>query len=411
MNCCTASPSSARPLFGYPGHEMLLPEIWRADGSSLWDRAGNRYVDLESGVWCTVVGHGHPALLGVLTRQAAAVAHTGFGYSSPVVRQAAEDLLALLNFPAGRCVFLCSGGEAVEFGLRVARMVIARPLLLSMADAYYGAYGTASVRSPACWYDFDWSACDPCPHSEPCGPSCPRWAAIPLADVGALVFEPGSSSGLVRFPPAKLVAAMASQVRHNNGLVVVNEVTTGMGRTGRWFGFQHYDLRPDIVALGKGLGNGYPVSAAAVGPQVVQRLGQREVPYAQSHQNDPLGAAVAREVIRILRQEDLIAQSRPKADLLHAGLERIRRGDGRIRQIRGRGLMIAVEMSDVATAVETHRRLARRGYLVARRPGLNVLRLDPSLTIPVADLDGFLKTLAEILAEPWTAVSSLAANG
>ena len=195
-------------LLGYPGHEMLIADIVRASGCSLWDAAGKRYVDMESGVWCTAVGHSHPDLLRVMAEQAARFAHAGFCYTNPVVAQAAAEILDLLGFAGGRCVFLCSGSEAVEYGVRVARLLIDRPLLLTMADSYFGAYGAASNRSPDQWYSFDWSACDPCPHGGPCGTHCRRWAAVPLEDLGGFLFEPGSSSGQVRFPPAKLIEAI-----------------------------------------------------------------------------------------------------------------------------------------------------------------------------------------------------------
>jgi acetylornithine aminotransferase len=119
------------------------------------------------------------------------------------------------------------------------------------------------------------------------------------------LFEPGSSSGLVRFPPEKLIRGIVGAVRENDGFILVNEVTTGVGRTGRWFGYQHYGISPDVVALGKGIGNGYPVSVTACAPRVISRLGGRPIPYSQSHQNDPLGAAVAREVVRTVREEGL----------------------------------------------------------------------------------------------------------
>ena len=95
-------------------------------------------------------------------------------------------------------------------------------------------------------------------------------------------------------------------VQQAGGLVMVNEITTGMGRTGKWFGFQHYDIQPDIVALGKGLGNGYPVSAVAMSKEVAEKLETSGLRYAQSHQNDPLGCAVAGEVIRIMLKEDWV---------------------------------------------------------------------------------------------------------
>jgi acetylornithine aminotransferase len=205
----------------------------------------------------------------------------------------------------------------------------------------------------------------------------------------------------VRFPPVELIQRIVRAVKQGGGLVLVNEVTTGVGRTGTWFGYQHYGIAPDIVALGKGIGNGYPVSVTAVAPATADRLGARPVNSAQSHQNDPLGAAIAREVIRVVREESLIERGREIADLLGVGLEGIALRTERIAQIRRRGLMIALELKDdpgTSLAVRTHRDLLQRGFIVARRPGLSVLRIDPPLTIERADIQSFLQALEEILA-------------
>ena len=392
-------------VFWYPGHELLLRAIVRAENCHLHDSAGKRYVDLESGVWCTSIGHGHPRVRRVIEEQTARVAHTGFGYSSPVVEEAAREMLALLGFEGGRCVFLCSGSEAVEYGVRVAQSVLARPLLMTMTDSYFGAYGSASRKQSDEWFLFDWAACAGCPSADGCDERCEHWAAIPFGEIGGFLFEPGSSSGLVRFPPEKLIHGIVAAVRKTGGLVLVNEVTTGIGRTGPWFGFQHYGLEPDIVALGKGIGNGYPVSVAAFAPGVIERLGGRPVQYAQSHQNDPLGAAVAREVVRIVEEEGLLERGREAAARLAAGLERVASRTSGIREVRQRGLMAAIELldgPDTPFTIQTHRALVRRGYVVGRRPGVPVLRLDPSLTVDLQDIDGFLEALEAVLAEATT---------
>jgi acetylornithine aminotransferase len=190
-------------------------------------------------------------------------------------------------------------------------------------------------------------------------------------------------------------------VRESGGFVLVNEVTTGIGRTGKWFGHQHYGLVPDIVAAGKGIGNGYPVSVAAFGRRVVDRLGEKPVTYAQSHQNDPLGAAVAREVVRVIREESLIERGVEIGEVLVTGLERIWKSTDRIREVRARGAMIAIELADDDAASFTagiHRELVRRGFIVGKRPGAPVLRLDPALTIEKADIEGFLAALEAALA-------------
>ena len=388
------------PILWYPGHELLLTDIVRARGCRVHDARGRTYVDLESGVWCTSIGHGHPRLLRVLQEQSLQVAHTGFNYASPVIGDAAREILSLLGLDGGRCVFLCSGSEAVEYGVRVAQALTDRPLLMTMTDSYFGAYGSASQRDEDEWLSFDWEACAGCAHSGNGYERCEHWAAIPFERIGGFLFEPGSSSGLVRFPPEKLIRSIVRRVRDDGGLVLVNEVTTGIGRTGAWFGYEHYGVTPDIVALGKGLGNGYPVSVAALGGEAVRRLGDRPVRYAQSHQNDPLGAAVAREVVRVIGDEGLIEHGRTMGTLLSSGLAALQARAGRIREVRARGLMIALELDDDPEASFTagvHRELVRRGYIVARRPGLNVLRLDPPLTIERADVEGFLEALEAVL--------------
>jgi acetylornithine aminotransferase len=388
------------PLLWYPGHELLLADIVRAEGCHVFDARGRRYLDLEAGIWCTSIGHGHPRILRVLNEQAARIAHAGFNYTTAIVRDAAQEILSLLGFDGGRCVFLCSGSEAVEYGVRLAQSVLDRPLLMTMSDSYFGAYGSASRRDESEWFSFDWEACADCPHAGDADERCEHWAAIPFDRVGGFLFEPGSSSGLVRFPPRRLVRSIARRVQADGGLVLVNEVTTGIGRTGAWFGYQHYDLTPDVVALGKGIGNGYPVSVAAFDREATDRLGDRPVRYAQSHQNDPLGAAIAREVVRVIREEGLIERCREMGALLASGLEAVRARVRRIKAVRARGLMMAVELDDEPGAPFTarvHRELVHRGHIVARRPGRNVLRLDPPLTIESADIDGFLEAFEAAL--------------
>jgi acetylornithine/N-succinyldiaminopimelate aminotransferase len=270
-----------------------------------------------------------------------------------------------------------------------------------MADSYFGAYGSAWKRDESEWFSFDWTPCAACPDDRTCDGTCKHWAAIPFSRIGGFLFEPGSSSGLVRFPPAKLIKSIVTTVHTAGGLVQVNEVTTGIARTGRWFGYQHYDISPDIASMGKGIGNGYPVSVTAFAPGITDRLGGRQVMYAQSHQNDPLGAAVAREVIRVIEEDGLVARSAEMGKFLAGGLEEIRTRTRRIREIRGRGLLVAVEMEDGKEETLTRkalRNLLDQGFVLAHRSGYGILRVDPPLTIDPGDIEAFLENFEEVLA-------------
>lgn len=387
-------------IIWYPGHDLIIKDIVRAENCYLYDSTGKKYVDLESGVWCTSIGHGHRRIRKIMAEQAALNSHSGFNYTNEIVEDCAREILALFGFTEGKCIFLCSGSESVEFGVRAAQTLSDRPLLMTMNDSYFGAYGSASQRMADEWFCFDWSPCVCCPEETECSQDCPYLASVPFDRIGGFLLEPGSSSGHVRFPPKKLIQKIVEIIRADDGLVLINEVTTGVGRTGEWFGFQHYDISPDIVALGKGIGNGYPVSVTVFAPRIAERLETQPVMYAQSHQNDPLGAVVAREVVRVIREDKLIERSREIAAVLGTGLDKIKTGSKRVKEIRVRGLMAVIELEDDAEnslAIKTHRELINRGYIVGRRPGESMLRIDPSLTIDTRDIEGFIITLTDLL--------------
>ncbi len=141
---------------------------------------------------------------------------------------------------------------------------------MTLHDSYLGAYSSVTNRIKD-WFVFDWEHCRTCMERDKCDPVCEVLQEIP-EDISDFVFEPGGSSGFVRFPPKKLIQNIVNIVRNNNGKVIANEITTGVGRTGKWFGFQHYDIEPDLIAIGKGIGNGYPVSIAAINQTTMNEL-------------------------------------------------------------------------------------------------------------------------------------------
>lgn len=380
-------------LFWYPGHDLSLPDMVRAEGAYVYDCQGKAYLDMESGVWCTGLGHNHPEVAEALS--ACPISHTGFSYASRTTDAAAGEVLASHGFNGGRAVFLCSGSEAVEYMVRAAISLMPGNRFITMAESYFGAYGAARERAEN-WIEFDWQDCETC--ERDCNPVCPSLKGLDFQNIGAFVFEPGSGGGVVRFPPDKLVRTIAGQVKENGGLVLVNEVTTGMGRTGKWWGYEHYGIVPDMVAMGKGLGNGYPVSAVAVSAPAAEKLGPFGIAYAQSHQNDPAGAAVAAAVIRVIRSRDLVQKGARLGEILVEGLEEIRTATGKIGEIRSRGLMIALDMNgDEGVAKKIRLDLLDKGFIVAQRPGLPVLRLDPPLILTRTEVLDFIEALAAAL--------------
>ncbi|MFP4345306.1 MAG: aspartate aminotransferase family protein [Anaerolineales bacterium] len=381
------------------GYAAAGIEIVRGEASTLYDARGKGYVDFEAGVWCAALGHGHPRVVTALQAQAGRLAHLAYRYDSPVIEEAAVALLESLTLADGRCVFLSSGSEAVEVGVQAARELSGRPLLLTLSDAYLAAYGSAARRDPSEWYAFDWSGCAHCERREACDPECERLGDVPFGALGGFAFEPGNSGGLVRLPPRGLVRTLAERIQEGGGYVVVDEVTTGLGRTGSWFGYQHYDLQPDIVALGKGLGNGYPVSAVALTRQVAERLNACDFHHAQSHQNDPLGCAVAREVLTVLREEGLIERSAQLGARFLGALDALVARHAPLREARGRGLMIALEFAEDArpSVTSTYHALLGRGFIVGCKPAARILRFYPPLIVGEEEIEGLVEALDAIL--------------
>jgi acetylornithine aminotransferase len=205
---------------------------------------------------------------------------------------------------------------------------------------------------------------------------------------------------LVRFPPKQLIQTLVNKVKQQHGLIVVNEVTTGLGRTGTWYGFHHYDLQPDIVALGKGLGNGYPVSAVAMSHSIANRLENNAFHYVQSHQNDPLGCAIAKEVITVMREEGLVERSNRVGAYFLQELKCLGERHDMVKEVRGRGLMIALDFeSDYEHFLITsvYPALLARGFLVGYSSMANHLRFDPALTIGIEDIARLVENLDQIL--------------
>ena len=221
------------------GHRIVLPDISASDGVHVFDTAGNRYVDLTSGVWCISVGHRNKRVNEAIRSQLETLSHAGFSYSNPIVEQAAESVLAICDMEDGGVVFLCSGSEAVDYARQVAKSITNREVSLTFHDAYLGSLSSVLDRS-ANWAIFDWEHCSSCADGRRAA-DCEHFGDIP-DDVSEFIFEPGSSAGQVRFAPVPLVRKLVDLVKGKGGKVIANEVTTGVGRTGSWFGHDHYGI-------------------------------------------------------------------------------------------------------------------------------------------------------------------------
>ena len=380
-------------VFHCTGHELKLPNIVDSEGVYLFDEKKKRYMDLESGVWCAALGHKNERVNGAIKKQIDSIMHAGFCYSNEVVEEAAKSVLSITKFDGGKSVFLSSGSEAIEILRQISKHVTGKQKTLTLHDAYLGSYSSVLDRGEH-WYSFNWEPCQTCTKKDLCDSMCGALQDIP-DDISEFIFEPGSASGFVRFPPKALIRHIANIVRKNGGLIIANEVTTGIGRTGKWFGHQHYGIEPDMVSIGKGIGNGYPVSVAVLSRAMVGELEEKPFKYSQSHQNDPLGAAVVREVIQTIEDNNLISCAEEKGDAFLSQLASVV-DDDVILGVRGRGLMFAVDLANEHVGDEIYKELIERGYIVCNRRAL--FRIDPPLIITEKEFGEFVGAFKAIVA-------------
>lgn len=374
-------------------HEIVKTDFVRGDNCYLYDSQGQRYLDFESGIWCSALGHNHPRINQVMKRQIDKLIHLGTRYPSLLAEKAAMTILDIVGVDEGKCIFLSSGSEAVEFAVQVARHLTEQETMLTFSDSYLAAYGSAGKKSCEEWQLFDWHGWTPSNQSD-------SLREISFERFGGFAFEPGGSgSGFVKFPPKQLVQEIEERIRKTGGLIVANEITTGMGRTGRWFGFQHYEIQPDLIALGKGLGNGYPVSAVVMKQGIAEQLEERGFRYAQSHQNDPLGSAIVQEVITVFREEKWVEKGKTAGEYFLTGLKQLEAKYEIVKEVRGRGMLLALELHpreafSVATA---YHKLFEKGFLVGYYPAGNILRFSPALTVSKDDIRALLESLDQLL--------------
>ncbi|MFC2098517.1 aspartate aminotransferase family protein [Bacteroidota bacterium] len=342
-------------------------EIARSTGCFLYDKEGQRYIDLESGVWCVGLGHNHPRINRSINKQLDNTLHLGYQAKNPLPEKLSMALQRKLKFSESKSVFLSSGSEAVDLAISISKHITNRNKICVIEGSYLSAFGHGKSQEG----NKNLVSIE--------NNNYTKLASFDFKDIAAFVFEPGTAWGKISFPSTEFIDAISKKAKANNCLVIVDEVTTGMGRTGKWFGFEHYRMLPDIVVCGKGLGNGYPVSSVTLNKTVANAFEEDPFRYAQSHQNDPLGCSVALEVIKEIERTDLVIKTEEKGILFKSLLKEITRKHPVIKDIRGRGLMLAVEFDDCDNAEKAHR------YLLANKiiSGIksNVIRFMPPLII------------------------------
>ena len=383
--------------------------LTRASGCTVWDDRGKAYLDLLAGCWCTVLGHGHPRFVEAARQQIDTFAHSGPPFLNDQIHIALAKLAEILPPALERAVFLNTGSEAVELALKMARAATTRDAVVVVERSFYGDTTYALALSEA-GRNVRWlptvgrvirvpaPQCQRCPVGAtwPCGDfrcleDLRALAARGDQRVAAVIFEPVLANAGIIVPPPAYGARLRELATQLDALFIAEEVTTGMGRTGSWFAFEHDEMQPDILVLGKALGGGLPV-AAVVTTTDVEKLAAGKLVHMQSHQNDPFSGCIAATVISILQEEGLVERAADVGDYLLAGLRDLQSRRPCIADVRGLGLMLGIELEpDWAHAgIEIARRLFEAGFIVDYQPHNASFRLFPAYTITTKEIDAFL---------------------
>jgi predicted acetylornithine/succinylornithine family transaminase len=365
----------------------------RGEGSYLVDTEGRRYLDCLSGLAVTSLGHAHPAVADALATQATRLLHVSNLFGTEPGPEVARTLDRLVGDgePAGGQVFFCSSGaEANECALKLARRFGSRGRHV-VVSAYGSFHGRTLATLHATGQPAKHEAFQPLPE----GFRHVAWDDLDaLAEaldptVAAVLLEPVQGEGGVNPASAAYFQGVRRLCDERGALFMVDEVQAGLGRTGRWFGFHHLGVQPDVVTVAKALGNGVPIGACWARGDVAALF--RPGDHATTFGGQPLATAAARAVLAVMEQEDVPARAARAGARLTERLEELPAVAG----VRGSGLLLAVELAG-HDAAEVNADLLAAG-LVANALTPTALRLAPSLLISDDEIDEAVDIIANVL--------------
>ncbi len=373
----------------------------RGEGSRLWDSEGKEYLDFLGGLAVTSLGHAHPEVAAAIAEQASTLLHVSNLYYNDLQPRLAERLDLLLTSATGTpgaVFFTNSGAEANECAIKLARRYGQQhggPGRFHVLSAYNSFHGRTLTTLAATGQPQKQETFEPLPEG---------FRQVEFADLGALaaamdervaavLLEAVQGEGGVQPAPPGYLEAVRKLCDEREALLIIDEVQTGLGRTGRWFGFEHGgDVRPDIVTLAKALGNGVPIGACWARNDVATAF--RPGDHATTFGGQPLAARAALAVLDVMEREDVPRRSMQAGERLTKALLAI----PAVRDIRGTGLLLAVELNltETQTAAAVALALLERG-LVVNAVTPTALRLAPSLLVNDSELDAAVAILEEVL--------------
>jgi len=368
-----------------PSYARLPVEFVRGSGARLWDDEGNEYLDFLAGISVSSVGHCHPAVVDAVSSQAATLMHTtNLFYTEPAMRLAERLSTASLG---GKVWFGNSGTEAVEAALKLARKRKQGGGIVSVHRAFHGrTMGSLSATPQES-------------KQAPFAPLVPGFTAVEpsvdalLSVVGegtaAVLLEPVQGEGGIHVLPDDLLIAAREVCDRTGAALIFDEIQCGLGRTGRLWGWEHSGVRPDAMTLAKALGGGMPIGALVTTPELADVFAPGD--HGSTFAAGPVAASAALAVLDVIDDEALLASVRSLGAQLADGLA----GLPGVTEVRGLGLMLAIEIDDAPALVQ---RALVEHRLVLNATGPSTIRFLPPLVITDVDVNDALERLRALLS-------------
>ena len=384
-----------------PTYARLPVHFSHGDGAWLFDDAGERYLDALSGIAVCGLGHAHPAVTKAIAEQAGRLVHTSNLYGVANQERLAEMLVEITGMDS--VFFGNSGAEANEAAIKIARASgHARGIDLPRIAVANGSFHGRTLATLS-------AAGNPKVHAG-FAPLVQGFVRFPYDDVDALeeiaggdpdvvavLVEPVLGEGGVVVPRDDYLARVRALCDRHQWLLMLDEIQTGMGRTGRWFAYQHTAVLPDVVTIAKALGNGVPIGACLARGRAAEAL--KPGSHGSTFGGNPLACAAALAVLETMRDQDLVERAREKGERLRGQLEQALRGLNCVREVRGHGLMIGIELDRACTELVAG---ALDKRLLINVTTDRVIRLLPPLVIDDEQIDIIVNTLRDLISQ-WNA--------
>jgi acetylornithine/LysW-gamma-L-lysine aminotransferase len=379
--------------FGASAFKKFPLTIVRGKGSLVWDISGKEYIDFMSGIGVALVGHSNDSVVDAIREQAARLITCHGTFYNDARAGFMERLVKVAPRGLGKVLLTNSGTESVEAAIKLARRHTSKKKIISMKGAFHGkTYGSLSAT---------WNK----KYRDPFGPLLEGFefaeygdpqslSQLVDSDTAAVLAEPIQGETGIIVPPPDYLRQAREICDKSGALLILDEIQTGLGRTGRMWASEHFGVVPDIMTVSKGLGGGLPIGAAVARDEVAASLKGGE--HTSTFAGNPLSCAAASAALDYITRNDLPSQARQKGEIMKSGLSRIASAHKLAKEVRGLGLMLAVQ-----TRVDIHSQLlsAEQKGVIFAYSGRDTFRFLPPLVIEESQIARGLEVLERVIGE------------